>query len=49
MRDTRKSLKNLKFFARTKKIIENHKGTISIKSEENKGTNVTISLPISSR
>jgi signal transduction histidine kinase len=32
----------------TKKIIENHKGTISIKSEENKGTNVIISLPISS-
>lgn len=32
----------------SKKIIENHKGTISIKSEENKGTNVTISLPISS-
>ncbi len=29
-----------------KKIIENHKGEISIKSEENKGTNVQISLPI---
>jgi OmpR-family two-component system manganese-sensing sensor histidine kinase len=33
----------------SKKIIENHKGTISIKSELNKGTIVTISLPISSR
>ena len=32
----------------SKKIIENHKGTISIKSEVNKGTNVIISLPISS-
>ncbi len=32
----------------SKKIIENHKGTISIKSHENKGTNVIISLPISS-
>lgn len=32
----------------SKKIIENHKGTIVIKSEENKGTNVIISLPISS-
>jgi signal transduction histidine kinase len=32
----------------SKKIIENHKGTIDIKSEENKGTNVIISLPISS-
>lgn len=32
----------------SKKIIENHKGTISIKSQVNKGTNVTISLPISS-
>ncbi len=32
----------------SKKIIENHKGTISIKSEENKGTNVIISLPIHS-
>ncbi|MEK7081036.1 MAG: HAMP domain-containing sensor histidine kinase [Patescibacteria group bacterium] len=31
-----------------KKIIENHRGTISIKSEENKGTNVIISLPIAS-
>lgn len=31
-----------------KKIIERHNGTISIKSQENKGTNVTISLPISS-
>lgn len=29
-----------------KKIIENHKGTISIKSEVNKGTTVIISLPI---
>lgn len=29
----------------TKKIIENHRGNISIKSEENKGTNVIISLP----
>lgn len=29
-----------------KKIVEKHKGTISIKSVENKGTNVTISLPI---
>jgi signal transduction histidine kinase len=32
-----------------KKIIENHKGTISIKSQVNKGTNVIISLPISSQ
>lgn len=32
----------------SKKIIENHKGTISIKSELNKGTNVIISLPLSS-
>ncbi len=32
----------------SKKIIENHKGTIIIKSEVNKGTNVIISLPISS-
>jgi len=32
----------------SKKIVENHKGTISIKSIENKGTNVIISLPISS-
>lgn len=32
----------------SKKIIENHKGAISIKSQENKGTNVTISLPLSS-
>ncbi len=32
----------------SKKIIENHKGTISIKSQLNKGTNVTISLPLSS-
>ena len=32
----------------SKKIIENHKGAISIKSEINKGTNVIISLPISS-
>ncbi|MDR3519448.1 MAG: HAMP domain-containing sensor histidine kinase [Candidatus Pacebacteria bacterium] len=32
----------------SKKIIENHKGTISIKSEENKGTNVIISLPLAS-
>ena len=32
----------------SKKIIENHKGTISIKSQENKGTSVIISLPISS-
>ncbi|MDD5721460.1 MAG: HAMP domain-containing sensor histidine kinase [Candidatus Pacebacteria bacterium] len=31
----------------SKKIVENHKGTISIKSQENKGTSVTISLPIS--
>ena len=31
-----------------KKIIENHRGTISIKSEENKGATVIISLPISS-
>lgn len=31
-----------------KKIIMNHKGTISIKSQLNKGTNVIISLPISS-
>ncbi len=35
-----------------KKIIENHKGAISIKSEtkdiQNKGTNVTVTLPISS-
>ena len=32
----------------SKKIIENHRGTISIKSQVNKGTNVIISLPISS-
>lgn len=32
----------------SKKIIENHKGTISIKSQLNKGTNVIITLPISS-
>lgn len=32
----------------SKKIIENHNGTISIKSEVNKGANVIISLPISS-
>jgi signal transduction histidine kinase len=32
----------------SKKIIENHEGTISIKSEVNKGTNVMISLPLSS-
>jgi len=31
-----------------KKIIENHKGTIAIKSQENKGTSVIISLPLSS-
>ena len=30
----------------SKKIIENHKGTISIKSQENKGTSVVISLPL---
>lgn len=30
----------------SKKIIEHHKGTISIKSQVNKGTNVIISLPI---
>ena len=32
----------------SKKIVENHKGTISIKSEVNKGTSVIISLPVSS-
>ena len=32
----------------SRKIVENHKGGIIIKSEENKGTNVMISLPISS-
>jgi len=32
----------------SKKIIENHKGSILIKSQVNKGTNVIISLPISS-
>jgi signal transduction histidine kinase len=32
----------------SKKIIENHKGVITIKSQENKGTNVTISLSLSS-
>jgi len=32
----------------SKKIIDNHKGTISIKSEENKGTSVIISLPLAS-
>ena len=31
----------------SKKIVESHKGTISIKSEVNKGTSVMISLPIS--
>jgi len=34
--------------ALSKKIIESHRGTISVKSEENKGTSVTITLPISS-
>ncbi|MFA5931786.1 MAG: HAMP domain-containing sensor histidine kinase [Candidatus Paceibacterota bacterium] len=33
----------------SKKIVENHKGTISIKSQVNKGTNVIISLPVSSQ
>ncbi|MFA5841058.1 MAG: HAMP domain-containing sensor histidine kinase [Candidatus Paceibacterota bacterium] len=33
----------------SKKIIENHKGTIAIKSGVNKGTNVIITLPISSQ
>lgn len=33
--------------ALSRKIIENHKGTISIESEEGKGTTVVISLPIS--
>jgi two-component system, OmpR family, sensor histidine kinase CiaH len=32
----------------SKKIIENHKGTISIKSQLNKGTSVMISLPLPS-
>lgn len=32
----------------SKKIIENHKGTIFLKSELDKGTTVTISLPLSS-
>ena len=32
----------------SKKIIENHNGTIAIKSQVNKGTSVIISLPISS-
>lgn len=32
----------------SKKIIENHKGTISIKSQINKGTSVTVSLPVTS-
>lgn len=32
----------------SKKIIKNHGGSISIKSQVNKGTNVVISLPISS-
>jgi len=32
----------------SKKIIENHKGTITIKSELNKGTTVLIALPLSS-
>ena len=32
----------------SKKIIENHKGTISIKSVENKGTSVMITLPLTS-
>jgi signal transduction histidine kinase len=32
----------------SKRIIESHKGTIEIKSEENKGTNVIISLPLAS-
>jgi signal transduction histidine kinase len=32
----------------SKKIIEKHNGNISIKSEINKGTNVTISIPLSS-
>jgi signal transduction histidine kinase len=33
----------------SKKIIENHKGTISINSLENKGTSVIITLPIASQ
>jgi two-component system phosphate regulon sensor histidine kinase PhoR len=32
----------------TKKIIEDHRGTISIKSQEGRGTTAIISLPISS-
>ena len=32
----------------SKKIIENHNGAISVKSQENKGTSVIISLPLSS-
>ena len=32
----------------SKKIVENHQGTIYLKSQENKGTTVTISLPLSS-
>lgn len=31
----------------SKTIIENHKGTLSIESKENKGTTVTITLPVS--
>ncbi len=30
----------------TKRIIESHKGTIKIKSEKNKGTTITINLPL---
>lgn len=33
----------------SKKIINNHKGTISIKSIENKGTSVIITLPVASQ
>ena len=33
----------------SKKIIENHKGIISVKSAENKGTSVVITLPIASQ
>ena len=33
----------------TKRIIEEHKGTISVQSEESKGTNFSVKLPIDLR
>ena len=33
-------------FMVSKKIIENHKGTVTIESEENKGTKIELTLPL---